>query len=93
MTRTTERATRALELGLAVAGAGLVAFLLFHLTLFRFGMDQAIFAVIGDGLVHGELPYRDRWSMRTPGVLVLYSLGHGEEVARAPWPAAPEGAP
>ncbi len=28
-----------------------------------------------------------------PGVLVLYSLGHGEEVAYAPWPATAEGAP
>lgn len=26
----------------------------------------------------------------TPGVLILYSLGHGEELASAPWPADPE---
>jgi len=28
-----------------------------------------------------------------PGVLVLYSLGHGEELASAPWPATPGSAP
>jgi hypothetical protein len=27
------------------------------------------------------------------GFLVLYSLGHGEEIARAPWPPEPGGAP
>ena len=27
------------------------------------------------------------------GVLILYSLGHGEEIAYAPWPAASEGRP
>ena len=29
----------------------------------------------------------------TDGVLVLFSLGHGEEIAQAPWPASPEAAP
>ena len=29
----------------------------------------------------------------TPGVVILYSLGHGEELARADWPAAVERAP
>ena len=29
----------------------------------------------------------------TPGVLVVYSLGHGEELAYAPWPAALEERP
>ena len=29
----------------------------------------------------------------TPGTLILYSLGHGEELARASWPAAAESAP
>ncbi len=29
----------------------------------------------------------------TPGVLILYSLGHGEELAYAPWPAGSEDRP
>ena len=28
-----------------------------------------------------------------PGVVVLYSLAHGEELTSAPWPATPESAP
>jgi hypothetical protein len=28
-----------------------------------------------------------------PGVLVLYSLGHDEEMTSAPWPASPEAGP
>ena len=71
----TARATRWLELALAIAGASLSAFLLFHLVLFRFGMDQAIFAVVGDGLLHGELPYRDRFELRTPGIYLFYAAG------------------
>ncbi len=66
-------AARWLELALAFAGVALSVFLLFHLVLFGFGMDQAIFAVVGDGLLEGELPYRDRFEIRTPGIYVLYA--------------------
>ncbi len=69
------KSVRVLEILLAIAGVALTGFLLFHLALFRFGMDQAIFAVVGDGLLHGELPYRDRWEIRTPGIYLLYAAG------------------
>ncbi len=69
------RWVRGLEIALAACGAGLLAFVLFQLVWFGFGTDQAILAVIGDGLLQGELPYADRWSMRTPGIYLFYAAG------------------
>ncbi len=64
---------RGLELALMACGAGLLVFVLFQLVWFSFGTDQAIIAVIADGLLQGELPYADRWSMRTPGIYPFYA--------------------
>ncbi len=70
-----EKWARGLEIVLAAAGAGLLGFLLLQLVWFRFGTDQAILAVIADGLLQGELPFRDRWSMRPPGAYLFYAAG------------------
>ncbi len=66
---------RGLERVLALAGVGLLGFLLFHLLLFRYGCDQAWCAMVGDGLLHGEMPYRDRWCLRPPGIYLFYAAG------------------
>ncbi len=66
---------RALEIAMVAGGAGLLLFHLFQLVWFRFGSDQAHFAVISDGLLQGELPYRDRWTLRPPGIFLFYSVG------------------
>lgn len=62
-------------IALALAGAGLLAFLLFHLLLFRFGADQAWCALVADGLLRGEMPYRDMWIIRPPGIFPFYAAG------------------
>ena len=36
--------------------------------------DQATFLVLGDGLLHGQLPYRDLWDIKPPGIYVIYAL-------------------
>jgi len=38
------------------------------------GPDQGILAVIGEGLLHGKLPYRDYWEMASPGIFFTYAL-------------------
>ncbi len=68
-----QESARALERLLMLAGAGLLGFLLFQLLLFRFGTDQAFCAVVGDGLLQGEMPYRDRWCLRPPGIYPVYA--------------------
>jgi hypothetical protein len=55
---------------------GLAAVVLFALPdlcypVFR---DQATFLVLGDGLLHGKLPYRDLWDIKPPGIYVVYAL-------------------
>jgi hypothetical protein len=30
--------------------------------------------VLGDGLLHGKLPYRDLWDIKPPGIYVVYAL-------------------
>ena len=36
--------------------------------------DQATFCVIGQGLLHGKLPYRDLWDIKPPGIYYVYAL-------------------
>lgn len=38
------------------------------------GPDQGVLAVIGEGLLHGELPYRDYWEMSSPAIFFTYAL-------------------
>ena len=38
------------------------------------GPDQGIMSVIGEGILHGELPYRDYWEMGSPAIFFTYAL-------------------
>lgn len=38
------------------------------------GPDQGIMAVIGEGILHGKLPYRDFWEMASPAIFFTYAL-------------------
>ena len=38
------------------------------------GPDQGVVAVIGEGLLNGELPYRDYWEMGSPAIFFTYAL-------------------
>ncbi len=40
-----------------------------------FGRDQSIYAVVGRGIVEGQLPYRDLWDFKPPGIFFVYALG------------------
>ncbi len=41
---------------------------------YHFAFDQAIFAAIGDCLLHGGVAYRDAWELRPPGIFYTYYL-------------------
>ena len=36
-------------------------------------LDAAVFTVLADGLRHGELPYRDLWDHKPPGIYALFA--------------------
>jgi hypothetical protein len=38
------------------------------------GRDQATYCVIGQGLLHGKLLYRDLWDNKPPGIFYIYAL-------------------
>ena len=44
---------------------------------FSFGRDQSIYAVVGDGIVRGQMPYRDVWDFKPPGIFLLHALAQG----------------
>lgn len=56
--------------------AGLAAVLLRGLPDLRYpmGVDQAIYSIVGQGLLHGQLPYRDLWDIKPPGIYYIYAL-------------------
>jgi len=56
--------------------AGLAVVFLRALPNLRFpiGRDQATYCVIGQGLLHGQLLYRDLWDNKPPGIFYIYAL-------------------
>jgi hypothetical protein len=40
---------------------------------FGYGRDQGIYAVVARGLLHGEMPYRDVWDFKPPGIFLVYA--------------------
>ena len=38
------------------------------------GRDQATYSVIGQGLLRGQLLYRDLWDIKPPGIFYIYSV-------------------
>lgn len=42
---------------------------------FSFGRDQSIYAVIGSGILEGEVPYGKLWDFKPPGIFYIYALG------------------
>lgn len=62
------------DLWLAIACWTVIAVSCALVATFSFGRDQSIYAVVGDGLLHGQLPYRDRWDFKPPGIFFVYAL-------------------
>lgn len=45
-----------------------------QLLFFGFGRDQSIYALVGRGILEGDMPYRDRWDFKPPGIFLLYAF-------------------
>ena len=41
---------------------------------FPIGRDEATYAVIGQGLLHGQHLYRDLWDNKPPGIFYIYAV-------------------
>lgn len=45
-----------------------------QILLFSFGRDQGIYATVADGILRGQMPYRDVWDFKPPGIFLVYAL-------------------
>jgi hypothetical protein len=41
---------------------------------FSFGRDQGIYATVGEGMMRGQVPYRDLWDFKPPGIFLVYGV-------------------
>jgi hypothetical protein len=48
--------------------------LLAQLLDFGYGRDQALYAVVSDALLRGDVPYRDAWDFKPPGIYFTYAF-------------------
>lgn len=62
---------------LAVVCWLVIAFASLSILLFSFGRDQGIYAVVGDTILDGGMPYRDAWDFKPPGIFLTYALAQG----------------
>ena len=56
----------------AVLALGLI--LLLPTLTYRMGVDQGVFAYLGNGILHGRWPYLDAWESDYPGMMFLQAL-------------------
>jgi hypothetical protein len=62
---------------LRLSALAVVAFSAFQILLFPFGRDQGIYALVGEGILKGLVPYRDLWDFKPPGIFFVYALAQG----------------
>jgi hypothetical protein len=55
----------------------LIAFCALQILTFSFGRDQTIYALVGEGILHGKMPYRDLWDFKPPGIFFVFALAQG----------------
>ena len=62
------------DVWLGWASWAVIVFCSIQILTFSFGRDQGIYAMVGDGVVHGKMPYRDVWDFKPPGIFLVYAL-------------------
>jgi hypothetical protein len=73
----TDRAPRLVrdpDVWLSRVAWAVVVFSSLQILLFGFGRDQGIYAVVGEAVLSGKMPYRDAWDFKPPGVFFAYSF-------------------
>lgn len=62
------------DVWLARAAWAIVVLSSLQILLFGFGRDQGIYAVVGDALLDGKMPYRDAWDFKPPGIFLVFAV-------------------
>ncbi len=50
------------------------AYLFLQISMFRYGRDQGIYAMAAAAILRGEMPYRDIWDFKPPGIFAVYAF-------------------
>lgn len=50
-----------------------IIFSVAQILVFSFGRDQGIYGLVAEGMLEGEVPYRDRWDFKPPGIFFVYA--------------------
>jgi hypothetical protein len=58
---------------LALAAALTILACLVLIATYPWGRDQSIYGVVGHGLLHQQVPYRDLWDFKPPGIFFVYA--------------------
>lgn len=61
------------DIWLRVLGWCVVAFSVTQVLLFSFGRDHGCIATVAAGLLRGDMPYRDLWDDRPPGIYYVFA--------------------
>ncbi len=55
----------------------IAALLLINLATLPLGRDQAVFSLIGAGMLEGRAAYSEAWDIKPPAIYVVFSIAHG----------------
>ena len=72
------------DLWLSWIAWAVIAFCSIQILTFSYGRDQGIYAVVGDGVLHGKMPYRDLWDFKPPGIFLVYALAQRAQASCTP---------
>lgn len=66
-----------LERVIVVAAALAVVGCIGLVVTFSYGRDQGIYAMVARAILEGEMPYRDAFDFKPPGIFVIYAVARG----------------
>lgn len=61
------------EVWLRILAWAVVVFSVAQVLCFSFGRDQGIYGLVAEGILEGQVPYRDRWDFKPPGIFFVYA--------------------
>lgn len=63
-----------LDRALGVTCLAVVAFAALLIATFDYGRDQGIYALVARSVLRGDMPYRDAWDFKPPGIFLVYAF-------------------
>ncbi len=65
--------SKALDRVIIGASAVAITFFASQILMFGYGRDQGIYAMVADAVLRGQMPYRDAWDFKPPGIFLVFA--------------------